>query len=265
MNSNIFKIIIGITSVFCCNIIYGQDTLPHKRRVVYTLKPGADIPITIGCAAWSGYALTQIYSKGSSTEAQILSLNKNSIDPLDRWAIFPYNHSMDRMSYYPFYAAIPLPLAFFLTSNAMRSDFLKLSFLYLETLSNIGLVGLSATYFVNQYRPYVYSSGTSMDQKMTQNAKNSFYAGHVEVVAVSTFFISEVYSGYYPESKIKWLFFGLAGLATAGMGYIRIDAGMHFPSDVLLGACTGALSGILVPYFHNHRITKNSNLKLNVY
>ncbi len=101
-----------------------------------------------------------------------------------------------------------------------------------------------------------------MDRKVTDNAKNSFYAGHVEVIAVSTFFISEIYAGYHPESKIKWVFFVLAGAATAGMGYLRIDAGMHFPSDVLLGGCTGALSGILVPYFHNHKIIKNNNLSV---
>jgi membrane-associated phospholipid phosphatase len=41
---------------------------------------------------------------------------------------------------------------------------------------------------------------------------------------------------------------------------LRIEAGMHFPSDVLMGAGVGTLSGILVPYFHNHRLIKNPNL-----
>jgi membrane-associated phospholipid phosphatase len=246
----------------CCHISYGQDTVLHKKISPYKLKPCVDIPVVTGCAAWAGYMLTQIYTKGPSTTEQILSLDINSINPLDRLATYPYNAKMDKVSYYPFYAAFPLPLAFILTGKHMRNDFLKIGFLYLESLSITGFLGGSATYFVNQYRPYVYTPGTSMDKKVTQNAKNSFYAGHVEVIAVSTFFISEIYAGYYPKSKIKWVFFVLAATATAGMGYMRIDAGMHFPSDVLLGGCTGALSGILVPYFHNHKIIKNNNLNV---
>jgi membrane-associated phospholipid phosphatase len=256
------KYIFIIVCVFYCHLGYGQDTLRNKKGTDYKLRPWVDIPLVTGCAAWAGYMLTQIYTKGPSTQEQILSLDINSINSLDRLAIYPYNAKMDKMSYYPFYAAFPLPLVFMLTGKPMRNDFLKLGFLYLESLSITGLLGGSATYFVNQYRPYVYTPGTSMDKKVTDNAKNSFYAGHVEVIAVSTFFISEVYAGCYPESKIKWMFFVLSGAATLGMGYLRIDAGMHFPSDVLLGGCAGALSGILVPYFHNHKIIKNTNLNI---
>jgi membrane-associated phospholipid phosphatase len=269
----IYKIFFITALTFCFNSCLGavkkdttilhDNSIATKKREVYKLRPAADIPIITGCAAWSGYLLlTQIYSKGPSTEQQILSLNTNSINPIDRMGIYPYNAYLDKISYYPFYATFPIPLAFYLTGNDMRSDYLKLTFLYLETLSITGLLGTSATYFVNQYRPYVYTSSTSMEQKMIQNAKNSFYAGHVEIVATSTFFTSEIYSAYYPESKIKWLFFGLSGAATAGMGYIRLKAGMHFPSDILLGATTGVLSGILVPYFHNHKIIKNIDLSL---
>ncbi len=266
------KIFFVIAFVFCYASSYGVekkdssnilpfDSIISKKKLVYKLRPAADIPITTLGAAWSGYLLlTQIYSKGPSTQQQILSLDINSINPIDRMNINPFTAYLDKTSNYPFYAAIPLPLVFFLTGNDMRSDYPKLTFLYLETMSITGLFGFSATYFVNQYRPYVYTSSTSMEQKENQNAKNSFYAGHVEIVAVSTFFISEVYSGYYPDSKIKWFFFTLAGAATAGMGYVRIRAGMHFISDVILGAGVGASSGILVPYFHNHKLIKNRAL-----
>src|SRR5438105_12143765 len=100
------------------------------------------------------------------------------------------------------------------------------------------------------YRPFAYSPLTPMDKRMDQNAKNSFYAGHVEVVATSTFFIAKVYSDYYPESKVKWLFYGVAAAATGTMGYLRYEGGMHFPTDIILGTTMGALTGILIPQFH---------------
>jgi membrane-associated phospholipid phosphatase len=257
------KAILAVVGIFCFHPSYSQDTTFIKEKPVYKFKLAVEIPIVIGCAAWCAYSATYSYAKGSSSQEQILALNKNNINPLDRWAIRPYNLAEDKVAYYPFYAAIPLPLVFFLLGKDTRSDFGKLTFLYMEALAVTGFMGYSATYFVDQYRPYTYSSGTSMSQKLDQNAKNSFYAGHVQIISVSTFFISEVYANYHPESKVKWVFFTLAGVTTAGMGFLRIDAGMHFPSDVLLGAATGALSGILIPYFHNHKIIKNSSRRIN--
>ena len=233
-----------------------------QKRSVFKLNAKTDIPITVLSAGWSVYCMTKVYNKGASDSGQILSLNKNNINAFDRWDVRPYNGNLDKTSYIPFYAAIPLPLVFFLAGDEMRSDFLELTFLYFETLSVTGLFGYSATHFVDRYRPYAYDASTSMGERMGENAKNSFYAGHVEVIATSTFFISEVYASYYPDSKIKWLFFGLSGAATAGMGYFRLNAGEHFPSDIVLGAAAGTLSGILVPYFHKHKIFNSNKVSL---
>ena len=272
-----YKIFCILVFAFCFKATFGAgerdtssilraDSVVAKKRLVYKLRPAADIPITVVCGAWSGYLeATQISNKTPPTTAQILNLNKNDVNFIDRLGMYPYNSYIDNISYYPFYAAIPLPLLFFLTGDDMRSDYLKLGFLYLETLSVTGLFGTSATFFVDRYRPYAYDPNTPLDKKITPGSKNSFYAGHVEIIATSTFFISEIYSTYYPESKIKWLFFGLSGVATAGMGYMRSRAGMHFPSDIFAGAATGTLSGILVPYFHNHKVIKNPALSFEPY
>src|SRR4029077_4605000 len=220
-----------------------------------------DIPVVAVCGGWSGYLLLEkIYNKTPSTTGQILSLKANNVNSFDRSGMYGYNESMDKYSYYPFYAAFPLPFIFFLTENNMRHDFPKLAFLYLEAMSITGVIGCTATYTVDRYRPYAYDTGTSMAKKVSPNAKNSFMAGHVEVIACSVFFIAETYAVYYPESNAKWVFFTLAGAATAGMGYMRLVGGMHFPSDIILGAVTGGLSGVLVPYFHKHKIIKNTNL-----
>jgi len=263
-----FKVILALTIILCFKTGYSQDiakeirdTLKHKR-VIYKLNPAVDVPIVAGSALWCAYAGTHVYTKGPSTSAQILALSPNDVDPLDRWAIRPYDRAMDRFSYYQFYGSFALPVIFFACDPKMRSDFFKLSFLYMEALSTTGFVGYSATYFVNQYRPYAYSSSTPMPQREVQNAKNSFYAGHVEIAAVTSFFLATVYANYHPHSKIKWLGFTLAGLSTAGMGYMRLEAGMHFPSDILLGAATGTLSGILVPYFHCHKLVKNNSINV---
>ena len=91
------------------------------------------------------------------------------------------------------------------------------------------------------------------------------YSGHVALVATSTFFMAKVYADYYPESRIKWLIYGLAGTATGTVAYLRYRGGFHFPSDILLGMTQGTLTGILVPHFHKNPLFKNQDLSIMPY
>jgi membrane-associated phospholipid phosphatase len=234
-------------------------SISNKKESVYKLKPGVDIPIIAVGTSWSLYAFTKIYKKPAPDTTVIQGLNSNNVNALDRWAMYPYSKSLNDASYYPFYASIPLPLIFFLSDKEMRSDFFKLSFLYWEAMSITGILGTSATFHIDRYRPYAYfhdSHGTMENDASIGVVKNSFYAGHVQVVATPTFFLAKVYADYHPDSKIKWVFYGIASAATVGMGYVRIKAGEHFPSDVFLGAATGALAGILVPQYHKTKSKK---------
>jgi len=241
------------------------NRFPAKKESVYTLKPGVDIPVIAAGTGWSLYALTKIYIKTPPTVEQIQSLKTSDINAFDRWAVYPYSKSLDKISYYPFYAAIPCPLIFFLTEKETRSDFFKLTFLYWEAMSVTGLLGMTATYNVDRYRPYAYSSATTMDKRTGSIAKNSFYAGHVQVVATPTFFLAKVYADYHPDSKIKWVFYGIASVATGATAYMRLRGGMHFPSDVLLGTATGVLAGVLVPQYHKTKSTKPSSMTIMPY
>lgn len=231
------------------------------KQQVYKLKAAVDIPVFAIGAGWSAYAFTKIYSKDRSTEEQILSLDKNDINGFDRWAVRPYSEDLGTVSDYIFYGSMALPLLF-LSGKETRNDFFKLSFLYLEAMSVTGLLYTGSVYFTNRYRPYAYSDETEMTWRTRGGAKNSFYAGHVALVATSTFFMAKVYADYYPESKVKWVFYSVAGLATGTMAYLRHRGGFHFPSDILLGLAQGTLSGILVPHFHKNRLLKNQNVRI---
>jgi membrane-associated phospholipid phosphatase len=247
------------------------DTIPIKQpeaketkerpKEVYTLKPGIDIPVTAVGAGWSLYAFSQIYSKDPSDPESILALKKSNVNSFDRWGIRPYSKKLDDISYLPFYASMPLPVLF-LFDNRMRKDIGKLSFLYLEAMSVTGLLYTGSTYFTNRYRPYVYSEETDLDQRTRGGGKNSFYAGHVALVATSTFFMAQVYADYYPESGMKWVFYGVAAAATGATAWWRHRGGQHFPSDLLLGMAQGTLTGLLVPRLHRTKLIKNPNLSI---
>jgi len=103
------------------------------------------------------------------------------------------------------------------------------------------------------------------EQRTRGGGKNSFYAGHVALVATSTFFMAKVYGDYHPDSKAKWVFYTIAGAATGATAYMRHAAGQHFPTDILLGITQGTLTGILVPHFHKIKIIKDPNLSIMPY
>lgn len=232
-----------------------QMMMPEKKRrsdQVYRLNAGADITITAITAGWSAYAFTKIYSKDDITMAELESLDRKNIPGFDRWAIKPYNEKIDKDSYIPFYAAMPAPLLLLLDKK-IRKDGFKVMFLYLETMAITGLLYTGSMYLTNRYRPYVYDEGSPMDKRLTGNSKNSFYAGHVHLVGSSMFFIAKVWSDYHPDSKAKWLFYTGAAAVTGATAIMRHQAGMHFPSDLILGAGLGAVTGILVPALHKNK------------
>ena len=164
---------------------------------------------------------------------------------------------MDRISYYPFYAVMPLPLIL-LFDKKVRKDAGSVGLLYLEAFAYTGVIYGSSVYFVDRYRPDVYNTSLDMSYRTNGNYRNSFFAGHVAVVATSTFFIAKIFDDYHPESNWKWAVYGGAAAATIGMGYMRLEAGKHFLSDVVLGAAVGTLSGILTPALHKNKAKKQA-------
>jgi hypothetical protein len=241
-----------------------SSTLSNGKQPVYKLKPAIDIPVAVGTAAWSLYGFSKIYSKESSSTEDIQNLNVSDINGFDRWAADVYSEKAADVSDILFYGAMPLPFLL-MADKEIRKDFGKISFLYFQTMSMTGLFYTGVPYLIDRYRPYAYNPDATMDDKKSGNAKNSFFAGHVALVATSTFFIAKVYSDYHPDSKLKYWLYGAAVAATGATSYLRHKGGRHFPSDILVGIAQGTLTGILVPHFHKNKLLKNPNLSIMPY
>lgn len=242
-----------------------QDTASRPADASpYRIKKKIDMPLTAIGIGWSLLGFSKIYNKDTSSVAQVMALNRNNIPAIDRWVADQYSEKAFDASNVFFYGAMPLPLVL-LVDPKMRLDGVKLGLMYLEAMGVTGILYTSASYLHDRYRPYAYNPDAPMVRRQRGGAKNSFYAGHVALVGTSAFFIAKVYSDYHPESKFKWVLFTAAGLATATTGYLRIAAGEHFLTDVLLGIGLGTLSGILVPHFHKKPLFKNPNISLSPY
>ncbi len=91
----------------------GQGQSKPPRQQIYKIKPIVDVSVEAAGAAWDLYNFSQIAKKNNSSVAEVQSLKISSINWFDRWAVHPYSHSIDKLSYEPFFLAMPLPLIVF--------------------------------------------------------------------------------------------------------------------------------------------------------
>ena len=251
--------------IFAFNICRAQIDTTNKTSNVgtelYKVNYKWELPVTAIATGVTLYNFSRVSKKPDPTEQQIEALSRNNVNPIDRWSMHPYSKNLDQLSYMPLYIAIPLPLLF-LTDSRMRKDFLTLSYMYIETLAATGLLYSTAVNLTNRFRPFTYYGDAPQNLALEGNAKKSFFGGHVALVATSTFFMAKVYADYYPESPLKWIFYGSAGALTTTTAFLRNYAGMHFLSDVLVGAGVGMLSGILIPGLHLEKKGKPNHLSI---
>lgn len=239
-----------------------QIKIPQqKKEHVYNIKPWIDFPVTIVFAGVSVNGMRIIYGREAIPAAEILGLNKESINSFDRPIADNYSTKAKAASDLFFYGSIPLPL-FLLFDKKIRKDGPRVGLLFLETLGTTGAIYTTAAMMANRYRPYAYNSNVPMITRQRGGARNSFFAGHPAVVATSTFFMAKVYSDFHPEMKHKWILYALAGTISATTGYLRIQAGQHFTSDVITGIAVGTLVRVLVPHIHKNKNMAISKLTL---
>lgn len=225
---------------------------PPANKPVYKIKNAVDIPLTIATTTYTLYGFSKIYMRDKTPESVILALNPANINSLDRRAIAYRSVSAKDASDKLFYGSMPLPLIFLLDKK-MRKDGLKLGLLYLQAVSSFGSLYASSAMLANRFRPYTYNPNEDMGKRTGGGGKNSFFAGHPGMVATVTFFSAKVYADYHPEMKNKWILYTLAGTASVTTGILRIKAGEHFFTDVMVGVPVGVVTGLLVPYIHRNR------------
>ena len=197
-------------------------------------------------------------NKKRLTETELNALNKNNIFVLDRWSAGNFSESASLASDYPFYGSFALPFALLL-DNRINKQAGTVIGLYMESLTTTSALFTIAAGLVDKPRPLVYSEEAPLERRLRKTSRRSFYSGHVAGSATAMFFAAKVYSDFHPDSKFKPYFWTAAFTVPAVVGYLRIKAGKHYLSDVLLGYTLGALTGYFVPEFHKR---KDRNLQV---
>ena len=101
-----------------------------------------------------------------------------------------------------------------------------------------------------RFRPYAFNPNVPMDNKLTRDAKTSFFSNHTTTAFASAVFLSTVYGDYNPNSEWKPYLWTGSLLVASIVGYLRYEAGEHYPTDIIAGAVAGSAVGYAIPWMH---------------
>ncbi len=220
-------------------------------------------PELIGIAGGVALALFSHYLIGTDdiSGAEIQRLTPDSVrsvlffEQMDRSAAYNWSPAASDLSDWGMYLSVAAPLAtgaFFMPDKSAAldpggaGDYIGA---YAQTLSlSVGL-NLLVKNLISRRRPYLFNTDLSLDKKLSYKPDytRSFYSGHTSIAFTSAAFLTSSYAELYPDRDSRYLV-GVLSFGTAALtGYLRYEAGKHFPSDIVVGAIVGTVFGFVVP------------------
>jgi membrane-associated phospholipid phosphatase len=246
------KIFVTILAFITAHSSFAQTDNNTENQRPFRFNKKWEIPVTAALVAYPIYGMSKVYGRDDVPEDEVMALKITDINKFDRPIADNYDPDAAKVSDLFFYGSMPLPLVL-LFDKRIRKDAGQIGLMYLETVGTFGSIYVTSAMAANRFRPYAYNPSVDITKRTRGGARNSFFAGHPGFVASSTFFIAQVYTAYHPQMKFKWAPYAFAGAATIATGLLRLKAGQHFRSDVIVGTTIGTLSGILIPHFHKNK------------
>ena len=232
--------------VTICLILSSYKALAQSD---FYLEPSFDGPfIVAGC--YGVYLGTLVES--FITPANLNTLAKDNLNPLDRWAVNYYSEDLRRTGNHLLaITALPVVIGIYGSSHGYNNwDAVTDGVMYLESM----LFTYSMSHYIRGFelrpKPKAYNTDLSYWERKRKSNASGFYSLNSALAANTVAFTDAVFSTRFPDSA--WLpYIRIIGwTAVAVMGYTQIASGEHFPTDVLFGTAIGAASGYMVPNSH---------------
>jgi membrane-associated phospholipid phosphatase len=237
-----------------------------------------DIPITLAMGGL--WLVTELGLKDQFSAPAFDGSRYEHIGDMDRSVIGNWAPSLDKASDVLLVTCFVTPFLFNNIDHAIwGKDRAQLGrwiwsdvLIILEAVAFAGAITNVAKWAFARHRPFNYIGmhdtaqydtiqqdeelRSSLQEAMeSQNAALSFWSGHTTLAftalcASATLLTSKHLDGHPAPLFALWGGTIAAGIAVAAL---RVESGMHFPSDVIVGALMGSAIGIVVPALHRNR------------
>ena len=183
------------------------------------------------------------------TEADIMKLDPLRVNPFDRPTTKNWSLKAQKVSDITLRGSFLAQLALLLDGNS-RDEAGTIGIMIAEAvLINNGITNIIKG-TVKRSRPFTYNPMAPLGKKLEKNGRYSFFSGHASNSATYAFLSAKVFSDNNPGSKLNPYIWSAAISVPALTSLLRVKAGKHFPTDVLVGYAVGAAVGFLVPELH---------------
>lgn len=227
----------------------GQDF--RDTNETYILNPANDISLTFTSLLTTGIGTFLYYQMRIPAENEIR--DQKDLFPWDRGVAGRYSETADLMSDIGALLAVtPVVMGAYAWNNGTSTgtQFGTFTLMFVQSILFQSGINLAFRSMELWPRPYIYATegkGYEKAQNAKAEAYGSFFSGHASAAFTVATFTSAWYAEIYPNSPYKSIVtavsYSLAGFESA----LRIAAGKHYPTDILVGALmgTGISFGIL--------------------
>lgn len=226
-------------------MLVAQASSPYRWRA------GVDVGFVVG--GGTVLAVGRLFSAKTEplSATDLVGLKAENIRPtFDRRTVQNWSPRAAHTSDWLLRVGVSTPVGLSFSPKIRGGNALLLGAMAAETyLLTLGLTELTKN-LARRTRPFTYNPAAPMSEKVSPDARRSFFSGHTSMSAAGCFFAAKVWSDFYPDSRWKPLVWGSAMALPALTAVFRVRAGKHFPTDVLVGYAVGALAGWLVPEVH---------------
>lgn len=229
------------------------SSLQVSAQLPYQIRPAVDVPVygvSLGLAAVNWQLGDRLEPR---TEAELQLLEPRNVSALDAVALNRWNPSAGTRSDVGMLAAFGAAGLSVLAQTPREQwvrDGAVLGSLWFQTNLSTLMVTDLVKNSVKRNRPFVYYDAAPLADRMESDARKSFFSGHSSMTACNAVFAAKVWTDLHPGSKWTPWVWSAAAAVPAYVAWQRVEAGKHYPSDVLVGLAVGAAMGYLIPQIH---------------
>lgn len=228
-----------------------QNNFPYTKNK----KDIVLLPTSVALYATSEYLS---YKRFNLTQDEITMLDRNDVMAFDRGATYNWNTSSQEFSDIPFRVLPLLPIALAIPQfkNKKWDNALTYGIMYTEVLFfTASITGITKS-LTHRIRPYLYNTSLSVEERFNLQesgggvASISFFSGHSSITFAFAVFLSKTYTDIYGKNVWSKVIWGTSLTLAAATAYTRVDSGLHFSTDVIVGAVVGSAIGYIIPELH---------------
>lgn len=179
-----------------------------------------------------------------------------TLSPFDRYAVGKNSPGWAWFSDVELYASLMLPVLYLgleslvLPTKTPWGDFFNDLVVVAESMALTASLATILKFSFRRPRPGRY---LAIDPSAAFDDELSLPSGHVAQITAALTALTTTIFLRHPESQVRFIALG-ASIVLSGLSAIaRVEAGKHFPTDVITGVVVGAFSGFVVPYLHRKR------------